>query len=256
MKKFFAALCLIPTLLWGMVFESGKMEDLVPHVDEETWVFIDVDNTLIESSLHLGSAQWRGHIKEKAQRLGLSKAESESILDKFWLFVQPFVPVRLVDPDSAQLIQTLKKSNTSLFALTAREPIESGHTQKQLSSVEVSLSSSAFPETLTLPSAYPGLLEKGVIYCGDNTKSEALIAFFKAMGRVPKKVVFVDDRLEQISALEKTLEEMGIEFVGIRFSAADERVKSFDGQIADLQFSHLPKIVSDEEAKRIITDSP
>lgn len=252
MKKFFAALGLLPTLLWGVVFESGKMEDLVPHVDEETWVFIDVDNTLIESCVHLGSAQWRGHIKQKARNLGYDTKQSEFILDKFWLFVQPFVPVRLVDPDSAEVIQKLNESNTYLFALTAREPVESAHTQKQLSSVDVSLSSSAFQEALVLPSDHPGLLDKGVIYCGDNTKSETLIALFNAIGRAPKKVVFVDDRLEQVSALEETLEAMGIEFVGIRFSAADERVKSFDGDIADLQFSLLPAIVSDEEARQIL----
>ena len=252
MKKIFAALCLAPSLIWGVVFESGRMEDIVPHVDEETWVFLDVDNTLIESSQHLGSAQWRNHIRKKAYNCGYNNEETELALDKFWLFVQHFVPVMLVDPYTVGVIEQLKESNTYVFALTARDSIESVHTQRQLSSADISLSSDPLPQTLVLPAARPALLDQGVIYCGENTKSEALIAFFKEIGRIPKKVVIVDDRLDQIEALEKTIEALGIEFVGIRFNAADKRVQAFDEDIADVQFSYLPKIVTDEEANEML----
>jgi hypothetical protein len=230
MKKFFAALCLIPSLLFAEIFESDKMVDLVPHVNEDTWVFIDLDNTLIESCLHLGSAQWRGHVRTKARNAGYDEEEViEAILDQFWLFVQPFVPVRLV-----------------------REPSESGYTQEQLSSVDASFCSSALPECSLLPSNEPSLFDDGVIYCGENTKSEALAAFFKEVGCMPKKVIFVDDKPDQVSALGETLEEMGIEYVGIRFSAADKRVKSFDGEVADLQFACLPILVPDDQAKHYL----
>jgi Protein of unknown function (DUF2608) len=253
MKNFFAALCLIPSLLFAEIFESDKMVDLVPHVNEDTWVFIDLDNTLIESCLHLGSAQWRGHVRTKAKNAGYDEEEViEAILDQFWLFVQPFVPVRLVDPDSTLVIQKLKDSSIPVFALTAREPSESGYTQEQLSSVDASFCSSALPECSLLPSNEPSLFDDGVIYCGENTKSEALAAFFKEVGYMPKKVIFVDDKRDQVSALGETLEEMGIEYVGIRFSAADERVKSFDGEVADLQFACLPILVPDDQAKHYL----
>lgn len=252
MKKIFASLCLAPSLLWGVVFESERMEDIIPHVNEETWVFLDVDNTLIESSQYLGSAQWRNHIRGKAYDCGYSNGETELALDKFWLFVQYFVPVRLVDPYAVNVIEQLKESKTCVFALTARDAIESNHTQKQLSSTDIALSSDPFPQTLVLPAARLALLDQGVIYCGENTKSEALIAFFKEIGRTPKKIVVVDDRLDQIEGLEKSIEALGIEFVGMRFSAADKRVQAFDGDIADVQFSYLPKIVTDEEANEML----
>ena len=38
-------------------------------------------------------------------------------------------------------------------------------------------------------------------------------------------------------------------FVGIRFGGADERVKAFDGLIADIQWASLPIVVTDEQAK-------
>lgn len=252
MKKIFATLCLIPVLLFGQIIESSKIRDVMSHVEEDTWVIIDVDNTLIESSVQFGSPQWREHIHKKARNLGYDKQGAEAVLDQFWFFVQPFVPMRLVDPDTAQVVQELQKSHISVLALTAREPLEASHTSAQLDAVEVSLQTPLFPELLKLSSDHPALLHKGVIYCGDNTKSEALMAFFNAVGRMPKKIVFIDDKLAQVTELQKTVEEVGIEFVGIRFSATDQRYQSFDGDVADLQFSFLPKIIPDEEARDML----
>src|SRR6267154_3359893 len=120
MGKIMTALCLIPSLIWGFTFESNQIEDVLPNVKTETWVLIDVDNTLIASSMHLGSVQWRGHIRNKAQNAGYSASESEAILDQFWLFVQPFISVGLVDPGTLTLLQNLQESKTPVFALTAR----------------------------------------------------------------------------------------------------------------------------------------
>jgi hypothetical protein len=254
MKKIIQAFCLIPSLIWGVTFESDQMEDVLPYIGAETWVLIDVDNTLIESSMHLGSVQWRSHIREKVRDIGYSALESEFVLDKFWLFVQLFIPVRLVDPKAPVLIQNLLKSKIPVLALTARDLIELEHTQRQIDSVGIILSND-FPEKFLLPAAHPALYERGVIYCGENPKSEALVAFFQGVGCRPKKAIFVDDRWEQVKKLEVELEKLGIEFVGMRFSGADERVKSFDPMIADLQFSQLPRIVSDEEAKQSLSDT-
>jgi FMN phosphatase YigB (HAD superfamily) len=246
MKNIIVVLCLLPALLSGMVFESGQMKEILPYVTEETWVLVDLDNTLIESSLQLGSAQWRDHVREKARGAGYDKKGGEEILDQFWLFVQPFIPVRLVDPETAQTIDRLHRDNVVVIGLTAREPKEIVHTQRQISSTGVSF---AGPKSQSgvLPTPFPGLYQNGVIYCGDNIKSEALLAFFQHVGATPKKVIFVDDKAEQVAGLEKTLEDRGIEFVGIRFSGADARVESFDGAVADFQFALLPLIVSDEE---------
>jgi FMN phosphatase YigB (HAD superfamily) len=173
MKKIITTLCLLPSLIWGVVFESNQMEDALPYVEGGTWVLIDVDNTLIEST----------------------------------------------------------------------------HTQKQIGSGAVDLTND-FPKRFSLPVPHPGLYERGVIYCGDNPKEEALIAFFQETGCMPEKVIFIDDRPDQVEKLEVRLEKLGIEFVGIRFSGADERVKAFDPAVADLQFSRLPTIISDDEAKK------
>jgi len=254
MKKLLIGLCLLPSLIWSLVFESDRMEDLLPHATSETWVLIDADNTLFESTLHMGSAQWRNHIRKKTFENGYTANETESILDQFWLFVQPFIPVRSVDPKTPSLVQCLQESKIPVLVLTARDPIEQVHTQKQIESLPIHFIND-FPEKFDLPSSKPGLYEQGVIYCGDNTKIVALTAFFQEVGQMPKKIIFVDDRRDNVKELEHGLEQLGLEYVGIRFSGADERVRSFDPKVADLQFSLLPKILSDEEAKRILANS-
>jgi hypothetical protein len=78
--------------------------------------------------------------------------------------------------------------------LTAREPVEVGHTQRQLQSVGICLSNASYPEKFWLKTQYPSLYECGVIYCGDNTKADSLIAFFQMTEMFPKKIVFIDDK--------------------------------------------------------------
>lgn len=255
LKKLIFSLCLTPSLIWGHVFESARMDDLLPYATAETWVFIDADNTLFESNLQLGSAQWRDHIRKKSIKEGFTSQEAEAILDQFWLFVQPFVPVRAVDPKAPLLIDRLRAAKVPVFVLTAREPIEQQHTQKQIDSIRVDLSND-LPEKFDLSSPQPGLYERGVIYCGDNSKIDALTSFFQQVDKMPKKIIFVDDREEHVKKVERGLEKLGVEFVGIRFSGADERVRSFDPDVADLQFCSLPKIISDEEAKALLAYLP
>jgi hypothetical protein len=242
-------LLLSPIFAFGLIVESQNTACLLKYADTDTLIVCDIDNTLIESALHMGSAQWRDHIRSKARKTGYSENEVETILDKFWLFAQFFIPVRCVDPNTASSLAKLQQSQAILIALTAREPIEIALTEKQLHSVGIDLSHSHFSTNpCSLPLPYPSIYDKGIVYCGENTKDAVLIAFFHKMNYFPRRVVFIDDRLEHLQRVENVLQSLGIEFIGIRFSGADARVKAFDPAVADLQWSLLPTIVSDEEA--------
>jgi hypothetical protein len=245
--------CPLPLLLFGAIVESNHLADLQAYTDAHTMIICDVDNTLIESTLQMGSAQWREYIRKRARGAGYSVDGAEAVLDAFWICAQFFVPVRCVDPSTPQVLLELKHSESIVIALTAREPIEVSHTQRQLSSVGIDLRNIHDREdSFSLPLPYPCIYEKGVVYSGENTKSAALLAFFQKTDHLPNRIVFIDDRLEQLQAMESSLKISGINFIGIRFARADARVKDFNPEIAELQWSRLPEIISDEEALRIL----
>lgn len=252
----FFFLCSFFFPLSGEIVESSQVSSLLKYVDQETLVICDVDNTLIESTMHLGSSQWRKYIKQKAIQAGYGSKESEEILDKFWFFVQSLTPVQTVDPETSTIIQQLQHLKIKVIALTARDPIKASLTQTQLASVNICLANSFFKESEVFPLTHASLYQQGILYSGTNKKGEVLTAFFQKTGYFPKKVVFIDDRLDQVIDLEPFLSGLGIQYIGIRFSGADDRGQFFNPHIADLQWSLLPRIISNDEATQILETYP
>ena len=253
-KSFFIAImcCLAPIPLLSMILESDRIADLQIHADSDTLVLCDLDNTLFESAMHMGSIQWSHYIIKKAEKAGYSVEEADELSDKFWIFAQLLVPVRYVDPETPHVLLALKRSGIPLLGLTARYPIEVGSTKRQLNSLGIDLRTSYYPEDFSiLSSSHPSVYDEGVIYCGCNKKSAALVAFLLKANYFPKRILFIDDRLCHVQDLEKVMTDMGIEFIGIRFSGADARSNAFDSSIAELQWSHLPEIISDQEASEM-----
>lgn len=245
-----AIMCfLAPISLLSMILESDRIADLQIYADSDTLVFCDIDNTLFESMMHMGSIQWSHYMTKKAEQAGYSAGEADEISDKFWIFAQLFVPVRYVDPETPHVLLALKRAGVPLFGLTARYSIEVGSTKRQLNSLGIDLRSAYYPEDCsTLSTSHPSVYDEGVIYCGRNKKSAALVTFLRKANYLPKRILFIDDRLFHVQDVEKVMTDMGIEFIGIRFSGADARAKAFDSGIAELQWSHLPEIISDQEA--------
>jgi hypothetical protein len=249
-----AAVCVLaPIPLLSTIIESDRIAALQPYAESDTLIFCDIDNTLFESAVQVGSIQWSGYMTKKAEKAGYSANEADEVSDKFWIFAQLFVPVRYVDPETPHVLLALKRAGIRIFGLTARYPIEVGSTKRQLSSLDIDLRSPYYPEDFSvLPLPHPSVYDEGVIYCGSNEKSAALVAFLRKANFFPKRIVFIDDRLHHVKDLERVVTDMGIEFVGIRFSGADAHVKAFDSNIAELQWSHLPEIISDQEASHRI----
>lgn len=240
------------------IFESYKMGELLDHIapDQKTkYVLLDIDNTLTAPlDQEIGSAQWRKYIKEKATEEGYTPDEAEELLDQLWYYVMPQIRVRLID-EQARLILQLQPS-IPVLGFTAREYKEVTHTEKQLESIDFSFANTHFEKEIELPLPHRGLYKNGIIYCGENTKGQTLLAFFVATGKIPEEIDVVDDKREQLTNAQKAAQEKDISFVGMHFRAEDQRVASFNGAIADLQLEMLPKLISDEEARSILASNP
>ena len=83
-------------------------------------------------------------------------------------------------------------------------------------------------------------------------KGEVLRAFLEYARISPEKVIFVDDREENVKSLEEVCQERGIEFLGFHYTEVENRFfASFDGKRIRYQFDVLEKSgrwLSDQEA--------
>ena len=83
----------------------------------------------------------------------------------------------------------------------------------------------------------------GIIFGANNHKGKLLLQFFEKTQYWPKKVIFLNDKLSNLTPVADELEPRGIEFVGLRYAAEDERKKQFDKQTAnDLLYEYKKKL--------------
>jgi hypothetical protein len=241
MKHWLQLLCLVPSLAWGMTFESDRVSSLLPHVTSDTLVVFDVDETVMAGSRQLGSRGWSNHIRAKLAAAGYSDEQVEEHLHRFWVFVQGYTQYELMDPELMSVMSQLPHT----IACTKRKPLEAESTDEQLAALGVHFTAPS--ETFTLTCPHPALYQNGIIYAGDNPKSVALQAYFAVRGATPPTLILLDDYWFNINDLERA--NLNTNYIGIRYSAIDAREAAFEADIADLQWSLLPAYLSDEEAR-------
>lgn len=255
LRTLFSLFFALPTLLCGIIIETDSMLSILDYVQEETLVIADIDNTLIESQNQLGSSQWADYLGDFLSEPGKSFEEIDFILSDIWCEVQPLIKIRCVDPQTPQMIDQIQEQGLIFMGLTARRPSEIHFTHKQLSSAQITLRNvidEGFLEDFSdIRKAIS--YHQGVVYCTPiNKKSYALKLFLDKSNICPKRIIFIDDKLSHVRDVGVLVEDLGIDYVGMRFSGSDERVISFCPKIAKIQFDHLPKIISDDEAILIL----
>ncbi len=241
-------LLVFPTLLCGKILETNSILSVLEHIQEGTLVISDIDNTLIESETQLGSSQWADYLGTLFTTPDRSFEEVDLLVAELWSKVQPLIKIRCVDPKIPQVVKQLHEQKVKFIGLTARRPHEIHYTLKQLASVQIAFTHNVLDDGFL--NASKGIIfQKGIIFCTpNNKKSCALKLFLENSSSLPDKIIFLDDKLSHVHDVGQLVENLGIAYVGIRFSCTDERVASFCPDVAKIQFEQLPKIISDEEA--------
>lgn len=249
----------LPTLLCGKIIETDSMMSILDYVQDNTLVIADLDNTLIESKNQLGSSQWGDYLGTLFTEPSKSFEEIDFLVAETWCKVQPLIKIRCVDPLTPQIINQVCEHGIIFMGLTARRPSEIHYTHKQLASVRITLSNiieEGFLEG-TLDPRKGIIYHQGVVYCTPiNKKSYGIKLFLEKSKLCPKRIIFIDDKLTHVKDVGLLVEDLGIDYLGIRFSRADERVISFCPKIAKIQLDHLPQIISDDEAMLILKSQP
>lgn|GEM_PF-3822343 len=78
--------------------------------------------------------------------------------------------------------------------------------------------------------------KNGILFCGNNSKGTKLLEFLGASNYLPKLIIFIDDKLKNITDVKKSIDQFNeartiqnrITFLGIRYSRCDLDVAHFN----------------------------
>jgi hypothetical protein len=259
--KFLAVVaCALQTLsLPAQILESFTLHDVLDHLEDQTLVVLDIDNTLIEPKQQVGSDQWFCYMLKYHRSQGLNDVEALKEVLPLWTKIQLKTEVRTCEPATAFVVRKLQEKNVPVIGLTSRSVALAFRTIDQLDSVGVHLKRSApHAQDFRLSTEFaahedPAYYIEGILFCSGGHKGDLLLDFLEHADYNPSKIIFVNDKEKYLVDVEETMEkQVRISYVGLRYGACDERVKNFDPTLAQLQLQCMKSLLSDEMASAIL----
>lgn len=239
------------------VKDLALFEQEATQLDSNSLVLFDIDYTILTPKD--AALKPCGRALRKKYLSGLEKVRRERLLSITALEGEE----ELVDCEFPSLIKSMQSKNILVLGLTA---IESGSFGKisylenwrlsQLKKFGIEFSFVNHKNCISLEDGFSGALFKdGVIFTNQHRKGEVLALFLERAQIKPKKILFIDDSLEQIKGVEIVTEGMGAEFMGFHYKAKSLNSCEFDEKLGEFQFQHLidnEVWLSDEKAKRLL----
>ena len=230
------------------ITEIDRMEDIRDSINSDTLLIYDIDNTIFEPEGNYGSDQWFYYLSKVYQMDGFRREESEEKALDLWNHTQSLIKVRPVETCTPTLIKDHQAMGVKVIAMTARTPSIADVTMDQLKSIDVNFADSTISNVGSIRLLHDScvgelLFIDGVLFVGEkNSKGDSLMLLLKALNYNPGNVVFVDDRLRHLKAVEKQLMSRNIPFKGYRYGGADKKVRAFDdftSEISDKKTADL-----------------
>ncbi len=245
------------------LFETADITTILPFIDKYTLVVFDVDYTLFRSRTSLGTPEWIFHLVKKEKEQGVSRKESFKKLYPLWMRAQKFNEIELMDPRIPKLFQDIKKKAFAYIALTARQPDAAEITAWQLNKFGIDFGMTKvaglnFNGNFKSPTLY----DKGLLLAHDfNKKGEVLAQFLEQIklqlgkDKTIRRIVFVDDTEKHIYSAQKSVRELGLEFIAFRYSAADAFKKQFNPNLVETERQILSSNHSDSEIRLMLENA-
>lgn len=250
---FFSAL----PLFAGPIQEVESLSQVDPLLRSGDLLVLDIDNTLVVPCQQLGSDQWFYHRLNQLMQAGMENkpALEQSLRD--WHAVQALTKVRPCESCSADWVQAWQSRGMPVMGLTTRGLGLSQITIDQLESLKIDLKGTApVKDERFYLNPWGVLLRRGILFTAGTHKGRAFMKFLDDTQMRPQRVVFVNDKASHLKELQQTVEERGIDFLGLRYGAVDGWVRSFDPSLTEVQWRHFGSILSDAEAKELLQPCP
>jgi len=188
------------------IIEIQSIREVIPYLNPDTHLFLDLDNTLLTSVSEFGSDRWERFMVEQFIQNGFSEEEAADRACQIWKAVQTVSEIQFVEEVTEEILKSLKNP---LFAITARDFDFCSVTESQLDFLDVQFSKCKVDHPV---------YSRGVFYCGPTPKAQVLQWYLSH--HPGAHIVLVDDYR---SHLETAAELLGPAFLGLRYSFLDTR---------------------------------
>lgn len=233
------------------ITDLHPLESNIKNLDTDTLVIFDVDHVLImptdEYSLNRNPYRrqlWQD-LKLRSSEEDFKFLRSIAVSSAKW---------RLVDPNIITILSDLNNKNIPTVALTSLATGKFGIVEKmedlrikELQSVEIDFTNlTPFQGELSINElknihGIP-MLKAGIILTAEVDKAKVLEYILRQKNYYPKKVVFIDDQLNNLESLEKLCAKLKIKFEGFHYTAVSLMTTSVvDEQLEKLRFEILEK---------------
>ncbi|MDP1879485.1 MAG: DUF2608 domain-containing protein [Parachlamydiaceae bacterium] len=239
-----------------------SLKEINTSQPDKTIFFLDLDDTVFDFPLMLGSKAWRRYIVGATKKID----PSQNWHDKLTFLLAKHLPLHTVEEMTSSFVNELQEKGYVVCGLTSRERNQWYNTSQegvdeltinQLKSVNIDFNNNSLENNYPFL-AFDSEYHDATFFADTSLKGDYLIKIFKAGDQIhfPKKAIFIDDKDSQVTSVINALNELGIENEGYYYKATEEKAKSFDPWVANIQLyyfvtSNYSTIYTDEEAASI-----
>jgi len=227
-------LLLAPLTMLAIIESICTITDVsfVEWEENQGLAVFDIDDTLTilnEPAFH--RPNFKLHHAENFARI----MEPLSTEERLLAFTLPLLTTAgdLLEIQTPQVIRNLQSKGVKTIALTAamggriRDAFIEDRRISELNRVGIDFAPS-FPDVqgtifftnfqAPIFGSYP-LFKSGILFTNENDKGDVLVEFLKALSWTPRQIIFVDDRIDHLYAVEKALSLFNpeIQFKGFHF---------------------------------------
>jgi FMN phosphatase YigB (HAD superfamily) len=222
---------LLVSCISAKIVESDQIGSVLTYIDgQKTLVIFDIDNTLAEpDNPHgVGSDQWYTQHVERLIAAGVDPKLAWRLAAPFYFEIQldSNFKLRPLEVSTINVVRTAQEKADKVIVLTARSYHLIDKTIEMLNEIGIDFLTNAFKADF-LFDAVPGQYTRGVFFCGPGDKGKSLVQLFKKINYWPERVILIDDKYKNLQSVEQAMNLLGIDFVGIRYSRLDQKVKEF-----------------------------
>jgi phosphoglycolate phosphatase-like HAD superfamily hydrolase len=241
----------------SQIIESSSIQDVKKFIEPGTLFVFDYDQVLVQGKIDYGFDAWFCAAFAELEKRGLSREEAKRKLLPIYWQIQLTSEVKLVEEGAKTLIDDLKRSGHNVMILTVRSRCLADSVFRQLQSIGIDVKRDAIFED-GINSALDKVGAKyvdGILFCDGYYKGDALKTFLQGKPDLKvKNIVFIDDKLKNVESVKAAAQEMGINFVGIRYGRTDERVKAY--KLDERSLMLVDSLANKDKEPRVLQQSP